>query len=70
MKATRLFRRFIGDRAGNFTIMGAGLMTLVIGCTALGVDVGSIFADKRKAQSAAEMREQALAVIAGGRRNG
>ena len=55
MKATRLFRRFIGDRAGNFTIMGAGLMTLVIGCTALGVDVGSIFADKRKAQSAADL---------------
>lgn len=55
MKATRLFRRFIGDRSGNFTIMGAGLMTLIIGCTALGVDVGSIFADKRKAQSAADL---------------
>jgi uncharacterized membrane protein len=55
MKATRLFRHFIGDRSGNFTIMAAGLMTLMIGCTALGVDVGSIFADRRKAQSAADL---------------
>src|SRR3569623_1995809 len=55
MWATTLIRRFITDRSGNFTIMGAGLMTLVIGCTALGVDVGSIFADRRKAQSAADL---------------
>ncbi|WGD53022.1 TadG family pilus assembly protein [Bradyrhizobium sp. CB1650] len=47
--------RFIADTRGNFTLMGAGLMTLVIGCTALGVDVGAIFTDKRKAQSAADL---------------
>ncbi|MGY8637709.1 pilus assembly protein TadG-related protein [Bradyrhizobium sp. 14AA] len=55
MKLTTLILRFATDRSGNFTIMSAGLMTLVIGCTALGVDVGSIFTDRRKAQSAADL---------------
>ncbi len=36
-------------------MMSVGLMTLVIGCTALGVDVGAIFTDKRRAQSAADL---------------
>ncbi|MBN8989451.1 MAG: hypothetical protein J0H42_14475 [Rhizobiales bacterium] len=35
--------------------MGAGLMTLVIGCTALAVDLGTIFADRRKTQSTADL---------------
>ena len=47
--------RFFADTRGNFTMMSAGLMTLIIGCTALGVDVGAIFTDKRKAQSAADL---------------
>jgi uncharacterized membrane protein len=47
--------RFCGDERGNFAIMGAGLMTLVIGCAALGVDLGSIFADRRRAQSTADL---------------
>lgn len=47
--------RFIADTSGNFTLIGVGLMTLVIGCTALGVDVGAIFTDKRKAQSATDL---------------
>jgi len=50
-----LLRRFISDTRGNFAIMGAGCMVLVLGCTALGVDVGSIYADRRKAQSAADL---------------
>jgi tight adherence protein G len=50
-----VLRRFAADERGNFAIMGAGLMTLVIGCAALGVDLGSIFADRRKAQSAADL---------------
>jgi uncharacterized membrane protein len=48
-------RRFADDEGGNFAIMGAGVMTLLIGCAALGVDLGSIFADRRRAQSAADL---------------
>lgn len=48
-------RRFKADRSGNIAIMGAGCMMLVMGCAALGVDVGTIFADRRKAQSAADL---------------
>lgn len=55
MKPPAIIRRFLADAGGHFTIMAAGLMTLVIGCAALGVDVGSIFTDRRKAQSAADL---------------
>jgi Flp pilus assembly protein TadG len=48
-------RRFISDERGNFAIITAGLMMLVIGCAALGVDLGSIFADRRRTQSAADL---------------
>jgi uncharacterized membrane protein len=50
-----LIRRFGADERGNIAIMGAALMTLVIGCAALGVDLGSIFADRRKTQSTADL---------------
>jgi uncharacterized membrane protein len=50
-----LLRRFAADERGNIAIMGAGLMTLVIGCAALGVDIGSIFADRRRAQGTADL---------------
>lgn len=49
------FRRFRSDQRGNFAIMGAALMTLVIGCAALGVDLGSIFTDRRRTQSATDL---------------
>jgi uncharacterized membrane protein len=48
-------KRFRADERGNFAIMGAGLMTLVIGCAALGVDLGSIFADRRRTQSTTDL---------------
>ena len=51
----RLFRNFRSDERGNMAIMGAGFLVLAIGCAALGVDVGSIFADRRKTQSAADL---------------
>src|SRR5690348_4871149 len=57
-----LLRRFIADTRGNFAIMGAGCMVLLIGCAALGVDVGSIYADRRKSQSAADL----AAIVAAG----
>ena len=50
-----LIRRFGANERGNFAIMGAALMTMVIGCAALGVDLGSIFADRRKTQSTADL---------------
>lgn len=50
-----IFRRFRADERGNIAIMGAGLMVLVIGCTALAVDLGTIFADRRKTQSTADL---------------
>jgi len=51
----KLVRRFAADRQGNIAIMGAGCMVLVMGCAALGVDVGTVFADRRKTQSAADL---------------
>ncbi|WP_192738598.1 pilus assembly protein TadG-related protein [Bradyrhizobium sp. OAE829] len=50
-----MFRRFRADERGNIAIMGAGLMVLVIGCTALAVDLGTIFADRRRTQSTADL---------------
>ncbi|MBN9013741.1 MAG: hypothetical protein J0H25_12070, partial [Rhizobiales bacterium] len=50
-----LLHRFCADRQGNIAIMGAGCMMLVVGCAALGVDVVSVFADRRKTQSAADL---------------
>ena len=49
------FRRFCNDERGNFAIMAAGLMTLVIGCAALGVDLGSIFTHRRRTQSTTDL---------------
>lgn len=48
-------RRFAQDTRGNIAMMSAGCLMLAVGCAALGVDVGSIFADKRKTQSAADL---------------
>src|SRR6201986_1685663 len=50
-----LIKNFCRDERGNFAIMGAGLMTLVIGCAALGVDLGSIFADRRRTQTTTDL---------------
>jgi uncharacterized membrane protein len=50
-----LLRRFRADQRGNFAITGAVLMSLAVGCAALGVDLGSIFLDRRKTQSATDL---------------
>lgn len=47
--------RFYADERGNIAIMGAASLLMIIACAALGVDVGSIFADKRRTQSAADL---------------
>jgi uncharacterized membrane protein len=48
-------REFCADRKGNVAIVGAGCMVFIMGCTAFGVDIGTIFADRRRAQSAADL---------------
>ncbi|MBR0870504.1 hypothetical protein JQ633_09050 [Bradyrhizobium tropiciagri] len=50
-----LLRRFGADERGNFAMISAGLMTLVVGCAGLAVDLGTIFADRRKTQSTADL---------------
>lgn len=50
-----LVRRFAADQRGNIAFMSVGGMTLAICCAALGVDVGTIAADRRKTQSAADI---------------
>lgn len=48
-------RRFMADRSGNVALLTAGCFLMLIGFAAIGVDVGSIFADRRKAQSVADL---------------
>ena len=50
-----LLGRFAKDTRGNVAMMSAGCLMLAVGCAALGVDVGAIFTDKRKTQSAADL---------------
>jgi uncharacterized membrane protein len=54
-RMSNALRRFVADDRGNFAIMAAGLMTLGIGCAAFGVDLASIFADRRRAQGTADL---------------
>jgi uncharacterized membrane protein len=50
-----LLNRFRSDQRGNIAIMSAGGMILAVCCAALGVDVGTIAADRRKTQTAADL---------------
>src|SRR3954464_8214663 len=52
---TDLLQRFAADQRGNIAIMSVGGMILAVCCAALGVDIGTIAADRRKAQSAADL---------------
>lgn len=45
----------LADRRGSIAISTAITMTVLCGFTALGVDVGNMFADRRKAQSTADL---------------
>lgn len=58
----RMLKAFAVDRRGAVAITSALLMTALIGFAALGVDVGSIYTDRRKAQSVADLA--ALAAVA------
>jgi uncharacterized membrane protein len=46
---------YIRDQRGNFSVISAVLMIVVIGGTALGVDLGSIALDRRKTQGATDL---------------
>jgi uncharacterized membrane protein len=48
-------RYFARDRSGNVAIIAALFMVVVMGIAALGVDVGNLFADRRKAQSTTDI---------------
>lgn len=55
-------RRFAADEAGNAALIGAACLLMVVGIAALGVDIGTVFADRRRAQSAADL----AAIVAAG----
>jgi len=46
---------FAADRRGAVAITSAVLLTTLIGFTALGIDVGSVYTDRRKAQSVVDL---------------
>lgn len=50
-----LLTRFRSDQRGNIAIMAAGGMVLAVCCAALGIDIGTISADRRKSQSSADL---------------
>lgn len=50
-----LLRRFAADQRGNIALMSVGGMILAVCCAALGIDIGTIAADRRKTQSAADI---------------
>jgi uncharacterized membrane protein len=56
-----LFGSFARDRQGAIAILSALLMTALVGFTALGVDVGAVYLDRRKAQSVADLAALAAA---------
>lgn len=51
----QIIGRFRRDRRGNIAISGAVMMLAMCGFAAFGVDVGSIFLDQRRTQSAADL---------------
>jgi uncharacterized membrane protein len=50
-----LLRRFATDRRGSIAMMSVGGMMLAVCCAALGVDIGTISADRRKTQSTTDL---------------
>src|SRR5690349_1207399 len=57
----RLVRAFLRSQNGNVAIMASLFMVVIIGFAALGVDIGKVFTDRRKAQSTADLAALAAA---------
>jgi uncharacterized membrane protein len=51
----RLIRQFAKDEHGNIAFMAATCMLLIVACAAFGVDLGTMFVDRRRAQSVADL---------------
>ncbi|MBN8935246.1 MAG: hypothetical protein J0I13_02825, partial [Rhizobiales bacterium] len=51
----RRAHHFVRDRRGNVAVISALLLTVIMGFGALGVDLGKVFTDRRKAQSAVDL---------------
>lgn len=58
--ASHIAARFVRDRAGSIAILSAAMLPVAIGALALAVDMGSLYLERRQAQSVAD-----LAALAG-----
>jgi uncharacterized membrane protein len=54
-RSGRLLRPLLRDRAGNVGMMGALLLPMTLSLAAVGVDMGSIYFERREAQAAADL---------------
>lgn len=62
MKPSRLsFRKFLRDERGSIAIMAAAFAICGVGALAVGVDVASVFVERRRAQSAVDLAAIAAA---------
>ena len=61
MRSIDTWRRFGADRRGTVAVLSAVLITTILGIAAVGVDLGSVYLDRRKAQSIADLA--ALAAV-------
>lgn len=52
---TSIFRRAAGDRRGNFAVMTALSMPFAIALSAFAVDLGSLYTERREAQSVTDL---------------
>ena len=57
----RMLKAFISDQQGNVAVFSALFLVMILGFAALGVDVGKMFADRRKAQGTTDLA--ALAAV-------
>lgn len=53
--------RFVRNRAGSIAILSAAVLPLSLGALALAVDMGSLYIERRQAQSAADLAAMAAA---------
>jgi len=54
-------RRFAQNSAGSIAVLSAAVLPLSIGALALAVDMGSLYIERRQAQSAADLAAMAAA---------
>ena len=59
--ASRTMGRFIRNTAGGIAILSATMLPVAIGALALAVDMGSLYLERRQAQSAADLAALAAA---------